>query len=239
MRYLISAAALALLAACSPPASAPTAEAPATTEAAPALSIEGIPAGAYTLDKAHSTVTFRVSHLGFSTYTAEFKTFDAQLQLDPAQPAQAQLNATIDVSSLDIPAPPAGFRNELLSAQWLDAGAHPQMTYRSTSVEVTGANTARITGDLTFRGVTKPVVLEATFNGGYAGNPYDPNARLGFSAHGTFNRSDFGLSIGVPPPGTNMGVSDAVDFTIETEWTGPAWVNPEGAAAPAAPPAQP
>lgn len=238
MKYLVSAAALALLAACSPPA--PTAEAPAPTEAAaPAPSIEGIPAGAYTLDKSHSTVTFRVSHLGFSTYTAEFKNFDAQLQLDPAQPAQAQLTATVDLNSLDIPAPPAGFKTELLSAQWLNAVQFPQLTYRSTSIELTGANTARINGDLTFRGVTKPVVLEATFNGGYAGNPYDPNARLGFSAHGTFNRSDFGLSIGVPPPGTNMGVSDAVDFTIETEFSGPAWVNPEGAAAPAAPPAQP
>ena len=238
MKHLISAAALALLAACSPPA--PTAEAPAPTEAAaPAPSIEGIPAGAYTLDKSHSTVTFRVSHLGFSTYTAEFKNFDAQLQLDPAQPAQAQLTATVDLNSLDIPAPPAGFKTELLSAQWLNAVQFPQLTYRSTSIELTGANTARITGDLTFRGVTKPVVLDATFNGGYAGNPYDPNARLGFSAHGTFNRSDFGLSIGVPPPGTNMGVSDAVDFAIETEFTGPAWVNPEGAAAPAAPPAQP
>jgi polyisoprenoid-binding protein YceI len=79
----------------------------------------------------------------------------------------------------------------------------------------------RITGDLTLHGVTKPVVLEATFNGGYAGHPMDPHARIGFSARGTFNRSDFGMVYGIPAPGTTMGVSDAVNVTIEAEFSGP------------------
>jgi polyisoprenoid-binding protein YceI len=65
------------------------------------------------------------------------------------------------------------------------------------------------------------VVLEATFNGGYAGHPMDPHARIGFSAHGTFKRSEFGIGYGVPAPGTTMGVSDAVEVTIETEFSGP------------------
>lgn len=232
MKYLLSAAALALLAACSPPASqAPTSEAPAETAAAPAPSVEGLPAGAYTIDKSHTSVTFRVSHLGFSNYTAEFSDVDGQLQLDPANPAAATLNVTIDPRSLDIPAPPAGFLNALLGAQWLNAAQFPEITYRSTSIEVTGANTARVTGDLMLHGVTKPVVLEVTFNGGYAGNQMDPNARLGFSAHGTLSRSEFGVSLGVPPPGSNMGVGDAVEFTIETEFNGPA--APPAPAAPA------
>ena len=63
-------------------------------------------------------------------------------------------------------------------------------------VERTGPNTANITGDLTLLGVTKPVTLEARFNGGYEGMPvYDPNGRVGFSAHGSFNRSEFGMTL--------------------------------------------
>ncbi|MDX2276095.1 MAG: YceI family protein [Hyphomonadaceae bacterium] len=220
MKHLISAAALALLAACSPPAE-PRPEAPAAETAAPAPSIEGIPAGAYTLDKSHASLVFRVSHLGFSTYTAEFSDFDAQLQLDPAKPATAALTATVNPRSLDIPAPPAGFLRELLGPQWLNAAAHPRITFQSTRIEVTGANTARIHGDLTLLGVTKPIVLDATYNGGWAGIPQDPHARIGFSARGSFNRSDFGLSIGVPPPGSTMGVGDSIEVQIETEFSGP------------------
>jgi polyisoprenoid-binding protein YceI len=84
----------------------------------------------------------------------------------------------------------------------------------------------RITGDLTLHGVTKPVVLDATLNGGYAGHPMDPNARIGFSARGAFNRGDFGIAYGIPAPGTTMGVSDRVEVTIETEFSGPAWSAP-------------
>jgi polyisoprenoid-binding protein YceI len=95
------------------------------------------------------------------------------------------------------------------------------MTFKSTKVELTGANTARITGDLAMRGVTLPVTLDATFNGGYAGHPYDPNARVGFSARGSLQRSAFGVKEGVPPPGSTMGVGDNVEIIIETEFNGP------------------
>ncbi len=81
--------------------------------------------------------------------------------------------------------------------------------------------------------MTKPVVLDATFNGGYAGHLMDPHARIGFSAHGVFKRSDFGVKYGVPAPGTTMGVSDEVEVNIETEFSGPALAKAE--AAPAAP----
>lgn len=230
MKYLLSAALLALAAACSPPQAAPDATPVETTQVAPP-SIEGIPAGAYTLDKSHASLTFQVNHLGFSNYTARFTALDAQLQLDPAHPDQASLVATVQPRSLELNAPPAGFLNELLGPQWFNAAQFSEITYRSTQIEMTGANTARIHGDLTLHGVTKPVVLEATFNGGYAGHPMDPHARLGFSAHGVLNRSEFGMGVGVPPPGTNMGVSDAVNFAIETEWNGPDWVNPDPAPA--------
>jgi polyisoprenoid-binding protein YceI len=70
-------------------------------------------------------------------------------------------------------------------------------------------------------------VLEASFNGGYAGHPMDPHARIGFSAHGVFKRSDFGISAGIPALGTTMGVGDEVNVTIEAEFSGPAWRMPK------------
>jgi polyisoprenoid-binding protein YceI len=87
-------------------------------------------------------------------------------------------------------------------------------------VERTGDKTARITGDLTLHGITRPVVLGATFNGGYGKNSFDPGgARIGFSARGTLNRSQFGLAEGIPAPGTTMGVGDAVQFQLEVEFS--------------------
>lgn len=216
-------AALCLLAACSPPA-----ETPAPAQPAPVVS--DAPAGDYRLDPTHANLEFRVSHLGFSMYTARFASFDATLAFDPANPASMSVSASIDPRSLTLPAPPAGFAAELLGPQWLDAAQFPQINFRSTSVEPTGANTARILGDLTLHGVTKPIVLEATFNGGYAGHPMDPHARIGFSAHGDFKRSDFGVAYGVPAPGSNMGVSDRVEVIIEAEFSGPAWAGAAAAA---------
>jgi polyisoprenoid-binding protein YceI len=203
------------LAACSPSQSPNTATTPT---AAPA---PNVPAGAYTLEKYHASLVFRVSHLGFSNYTAQFKQFDAQLQFDPKNLAASTVTATVDPRSLDLVNPPPGFADELLGDQFFDAAKFPEMSFKSTKLENIAANQVRVTGDFTFHGVTKPVVLEATFNGGYEGHPMDPHARIGFSAHGSLNRSDFGMGYGIPAPGTTMGVSDRVDIAIEAEFSGP------------------
>jgi polyisoprenoid-binding protein YceI len=185
-----------------------------------------LPAGAYTIDKSHASLLFRVDHLGFSNYTARFKQFDAQLQFDPANLAATSLTATVDPRSIetDFPTPDKhDFNAQLQNEQFLHTAQYPEMTFRTTKVDVTGGNKMRVTGDLTLRGVTRPVVLDATFNGGYAGHPMDPNARIGFSAQGSLNRSEFGMSYGIPAPGTTMGVSDKVDIVIEAEFSGPPW----------------
>jgi polyisoprenoid-binding protein YceI len=225
--------ALSALAACSPP-TAKKAEAPAApAAAAPAKpATPQVPAGDYKLDKAHASLVFKVNHLGFSHYTARFADFDASLKFDPANPAASSVEATIDPRSLELNTPPAGFKTELTGPQWLDAAKYPAITFRSTKVEVTGANTAKITGDLTLHGVTKPVVLDATFNGGYAGHPMDPHARIGFSAHGVIKRAEYGIGFGVPAPGSTMGVSDEVDVAIEAEFSGPPLATAPAAAKP-------
>jgi polyisoprenoid-binding protein YceI len=230
MKKFVLVASVCALAACGPAeqpkqetkAEAAPVPAAAPAEPAPIVPVKTeAPAGTYKLDKAHASLDFRVNHIGFSNYTARFVNWDAELQLDPANPAAATVTATIDPRSLTLPAPPKGFRDELLNEKWLGAAKFPQMTFKSTKVELTGANTARITGDLTLKGVTAPVTLDATFNGGYAGHPYDPNGRIGFSAKGTLKRTAFSVSEGVPPPGSTMGVSDDVEVIIEAEFTGP------------------
>ncbi len=232
---ILAASAALTLGACSPQPAAKT-ETAATPAAAPAPApVKPIdaPAGAYTIDMMHASVTFRVNHLGFSNYTARFLKFDAQLQLDPANLAASSVSATIDPLSLQLNAPPPGFQQAITGAQWLDAAKFPAITFKSTQVESTGANTMRITGDLTLHGVTHPIVLNAVLNGGYPGFAMDPHARVGFSAHGSFKRSDFGITIGIPAPGTTMGVGDEVSVDIESEFSGPAWTAPAGEATPA------
>jgi polyisoprenoid-binding protein YceI len=232
MRLMLGVAAAAALAACSPasekaasmPVAASSAPSPVAeaTPAAPAPSVVGLPAGKYTTDKAHSSLVFSLSHMGFSHYTASFTKFDAELQLDPAKPADASLTATIDPNSLLLNTPPAGFLAEMTGEKFFETKKFPAMTFKSTKVETTGANTANVTGDFTMHGVTKPVTLQVIFNGGYPGMMQDPHARIGFSAKGSLKRADFGMAYGVPAPGTTMGVGDEVSFAIETEMTGPA-----------------
>jgi polyisoprenoid-binding protein YceI len=221
-RLIATTVALAALAACSPPP-AQKAPAPAAAAAAPARPAAiDIPAGTYALDKAHASLNFRVNHIGMSRYTARFTRFDATLQLDPKNPAAASVTATIDPASLqtNYPDPKYDFDGQIEGPEFLDAPKFPQMTFRSTKVEPTGPNTARVTGELTLHGITRPVVLETTYNGGYAKNAMDPaGSRIGFSAHGTLKRSDFGIAFGIPAPGTTMGVGDPVEVLIEAEFT--------------------
>jgi len=232
MKLFVSAAAVllaSLLAACSPNEPAARDTGPATRPIA-----KDIPAGAYELDPAHASLIFRVDHLGFSNYTARFKRFTAQLQFDPQNLAASTLSVNVDPRSIetDFPDPAKlDFNATLQSEQWLNTAQYPDLSFRSTGIAVTGANTLRVTGDLTLRGVTKPVVLDTTFNGGYAGHPMDPRARIGFSARGSLKRSDFGVSFGIPEPGTTLGVSDQVEVIIESEFSGPPLPNAAAGAA--------
>jgi polyisoprenoid-binding protein YceI len=190
-------------------------------QSVPTASAAPVPAGAYTLDKSHASLLFRVNHLSFSHWTARFTKFDAQLQFDPADPTKSSVKVTVDPKSISSDNAPEGFMTTLAGPEWLDAGKYPEMTYRSTKVERAGVNGLKISGQLTLHGVTKPVTLLGTYNGGYAGHPYDPHARVGFSAKGTLKRSEFGVAYGIPAPGTIMGVFDDVEIIVEAEFSGP------------------
>lgn len=189
--------------------------APADAPAAPA------PAGFYEMDLSHTSVTFRIDHLGLSRYTGQFTRATGKLSFDPANPAAQSVSAVIDATSLqtNYPEPAKLDFDAQIRKQFLATETYPQIIFKSTKVEMTGSSTARVTGDFTLHGVTRPVTLETTFNGGYPKGAMDPTAaRIGFSAHGTFKRSDFGMKQFVPPPGTHFGVGDEIEVIIETEF---------------------
>lgn len=215
--------------ACSPP-QADKPAAPAAEAAASAAAVKNTaPAGEYKLDNSHASVTFRVNHLGLSRYTARFTDIAGKLNFDPANPAAMTVEASVDPKSIetDFPLETPDFDAELAGPQWLDAAKFPTITFKSTSVEPTGANTAKVTGDFTLHGVTRPLTLDVTFNGGYAAGGPDPmGARIGFSAQGKIKRSDFGVAYGVPPAGSTFGVGDEVEISIETEFTQPGPAKP-------------
>lgn len=182
------------------------------------------PAGTYRPDPAHTRLWFIVDHLGFSKYMALFTKVDATLQFDPEHPEAMSVTATVDVGSLETHNPATEYNfNEIVSGEdLLNAPAHPQATFVSTKVEPTGANTANVMGDLTLNGVTKPVIFAAIYNGGWGHMPLDPGgARAGFSLQTTIKRSDFGISFGIPEPGSTMGVGDEVQIFVEVEMSNP------------------
>lgn len=179
-------------------------------------------AGDYTLDLGHTRLLFKVSHLGFSTYIAPFTDLTATLKFDPEAPETMQVQASIKAASVEThyPDPAVDFNATVTGPEFLDSAQFPEITFTSTAVTLTGANTADVTGDLTLHGVTKPITLAVTYNGGWGSMSLDPSgARIGFSATGSLNRSDFGISYGIPAPGTTMGVSDKVEIELEAEFT--------------------
>ena len=148
-------------------------------------------AGAYKLEKSHASLVLRANHMGFSTYTTRFSHFDADLTLDPRNLRASTVVATIDASSFEMDAAPQLCLNIMKGPQMLDTAKFPQIVIKSERVRMTGAKSMQIAGTLTLHGVTRPMVLAATYNGGYAGLPnLDPQARVGFSAHGAFKCSD-------------------------------------------------
>ncbi|GJL90615.1 YceI family protein [Hyphococcus sp.] len=217
--------AVALLVSCGPGAQSSAKPQAARTETpASSAPVEDLtpPAGLYKLDRYHSSIVFRADHLGFSFYAGSFATFDAALNLDPANLDATEISASIDVTSLRIPTPPEGFFETLMGEKWFNADAYPEIRFHSTAVTQTSPKSARVDGVLTMLGATAPVSFDVEYRGGYAGYPQlDPNARIGFTASGFLNRSDFGLTEGIPPEGSNMGVFDTVTFQIDAEFNGP------------------
>lgn len=215
MRFMLAAAAL-VLAGCNQQAETPPAA------EAPAVEVNA-PSGAYTLDPNHSTVSVSAQHFGLAQYTLRFNKLTGTLNFNAENPAQSTIEATVDVTSLDTPyTGERDFDAELQNSSWLDSASFPTATFRSTAVEQTGANTARVTGNLTLHGVTRPLTLDVTYSGSHSPHPLGMQvSSIGFSARGTIERSQFGVRELLASAGANDGVSDRVELVIEAEFTRP------------------
>jgi polyisoprenoid-binding protein YceI len=163
----------------------------------------------YALDSTHAHVQYAVDHLGFSTSRGAFRDVSGTLVLDTDKPETARLNVTIPVASFD--SFNAKRDEHIKSADFLDAAKFPEMKFVSTKVERTGEKTAKVTGDLTLHGVTRPVVLDVTLHQ-VGTHPMMKKDWAGFSATGTVKRSEFGIPQGIP------FVSDAVQITLDAEF---------------------
>lgn len=163
----------------------------------------------YEFDTVHSKIIFFVDHLGFSKSMGQFLEFDGYFTFDPDTAENAKTEVIIDTSSISMDN--YAWDEHMKNEDFFDVEKHPEMSFRSTAVEITGDNTGQLTGDLTLLGVTQPVTLDVTYN---KSGPHPMNAdeyRAGFSATGQLNRSDFGMNYGLPM------VGDEVKIRLEIE----------------------
>ncbi len=168
-----------------------------------------VQAGTYNVETSHTRVQFTVSHMGFSDWYGDFSGVTGTLQLDPKALAKAKVNVTIPVASVSTTN--ATLDGELKDPNWFDAAKYPTITFASTKVTPTGARTALITGDLTFHGVTKPVVLKATFLASGT-NPLSKGYTVGFNATTSLKRSDFGVNTYLPLIGDDVTLRISAAF---------------------------
>lgn len=166
-------------------------------------------AAPYKLDKSHAHVTFSVGHLGFSTVHGQFRTFDAEIDFDPASVEATKVNFTIEAASVDTLWEARD--NHIKGKDFLDVKNHPQITFVTTSVAPTGTNTADIMGNLTIRGVTKEITLKGTLNK-MGPSPFNPSQTIaGFTVEGEIDRTEFGVSYAAP------AVSAIIPIRIDLE----------------------
>jgi len=165
--------------------------------------------GSYKLDQTHVSVLFKINHMGLSTFVGRFNKVDATLEFDPDNIAAAKLSAIIDVASIDANNP--DLEETLRGSSWLDTEKYPQAFFKTTSVKVLDQNSAVFNGELTLHGVTAPINLTVTFNGG-ANNMLTGFYTLGFSAVSTFNRSTFGVDYLIPAIGDAVAIEVFAEF---------------------------
>jgi polyisoprenoid-binding protein YceI len=181
----------------------PTATAPAATATTP------LPAGKWKVDPVHSSVEFQVKHLGIATVKGQFTEFEGTLEVGPEG---AVAYGTVKTASVNTREPP---RDEhLRSADFFEVEKYPEIGFRSTAIRPTGEDEFEIDGDLSIHGVTRPVTLKGTLEG-IEPEDHQGNTRVGVSATGQINRSDFEMRFNAALGSGNVVVSDKVKILVD------------------------
>ncbi len=169
--------------------------------------------GNYKLDLAHTRIGFSARHAMVSKVRGQFNKFDGSVYLDAEKPANSHVELNIDANSIDTRNDDRD--NHLRSNDFLAMKEYPEITFRSTEVEQVDDNHYRVTGDLTIRGVTRPVTVDFELTG-VATDPYG-NQRVGFEGSATINRKDWGVNWNAVLDGGGVMVSERVNLEFEVE----------------------
>jgi polyisoprenoid-binding protein YceI len=187
----------------------PATSASSNDDAAKAANLASQPAGVYEVEPTHTSVTWRLSHSGLSTYTARFDKISGEIQFNPQAPATSSATIMIDPNSVNTGLPDF---DKKIAKDVFKAETTPMIIFKSTGLTATSPTTGTMTGDMTIAGVTKPMTLAVTYNTGRM-SPFARRQNIGFSATGKIKRSDWGM--------TNWaagGIGDDVDLIIEAEF---------------------
>lgn len=168
-----------------------------------------LPTGTWTVDPAHSNVEFSAKHLGIATVRGAFNEFEGSFEV--GEDGSARARGTIEVASIDTNEDQRD--NHLRSEDFFHAEVHPQLSFESTEIRPLDEDTFLIHGDLTMRGVTRPIVLEAELQG----TEIDPwgNERVALEARGQLNRRDWGMTFNQALGSGNMLVSDKIKLSLD------------------------
>jgi len=188
-----------------------TATSKAETTADFATLFSGAPAGTYEVEKNHAYIMFSYLHQGYSKPVLSWSDWDSTMEWNPSDPESSSVNVSIKADKIDSAVPV--FDDHLRDGQFFDTANHPLITFKSTNLEYKSGTSGVMTGDLTMKGITKPVSLDVTFN--KAGANRGGGHKLGFSATGQIMRSDWDLGLYKP------AISDEVDLVIEVEYVRP------------------
>ena len=169
-------------------------------------------AATYKIDPGHSAVGFKIRHL-FSNVPGRFDRYEGAVEYDPKNPSSWAASATIQIASINTNAEARD--QHLKSADFFDAEKFPVMTFKSTGVAGAAENGAKLNGDLTLHGVTKPVTLDLQIHG--SGKDMQGKVRAGFTATAKINRKDFGVAWNKVMEGGGLVLGDEVDITIDVE----------------------
>ncbi len=167
----------------------------------------------YTIDPTHTATVFTWNHFGFSTPSANFSDIQGVISVDNAKPANSSVNVTIPLSSLNTNV--KALDEHLKNADFFNAEKYPTITFKSTKVQAVGKNKYKITGNLTVKDVTKPVVLDAVLNK-QGVHPMTKAQSIGFNATTSFDRSAFGVGAYVPNVGDKITVNITTEASVPT-----------------------
>jgi len=174
-------------------------------------------AGTWTLDASHTEAGFAVKHLMISTVRGRFGAVTGTVEFNEEEPNKSKIDIFIDVASIDTRQEMRD--NHLRSADFFDVANHPAMHFVSKRIDGDVTGDFKVVGDLTIRGTTRQITLDAT-NEGRQMDPWG-NDRVGISATTKISRSDFGLKYNQVLEAGGVAVGDEVKITIDTELTHP------------------